>query len=71
MMSRDRKARGRVRGALCAPQPHPLCHPPILTDVAVDALPAREAITVIAANQVFARKSIKARLPFTLIGVCE
>lgn len=38
-------------------------------DVAVDALPAREAITVIAANQVFARKSIKARLPFTLIGV--
>lgn len=40
-------------------------------DLAVDALPAREAITVIAANQVFARKSIKARLPFTLIGVCE
>lgn len=38
-------------------------------DLAVDALPARGAITVIAANQVFARKSIKARLPFTLIGV--
>lgn len=38
-------------------------------EVAVGALPAREAITVIAANQVFARKSIKARFPFTLIGV--
>lgn len=45
--------------------------PPILTDVAVDAHPARDAITVIATNQVFARKSIKARLPFALIGVCE
>lgn len=53
------------------PSPAHLRRPPILTDVAVDALPAREAITVIAANQVFARKSIKARLPFTLIGVCE
>lgn len=49
----------------------PVARPPILTDVAVGALPAREAITVIATNQVFARKSIKARLPFTLIGVCE
>lgn len=39
--------------------------------MAVGALPAREAVTVIATNQVFARKSIKARLPFTLIGVCE
>lgn len=53
------------------PSPTHLRRPPILTDVAVAALPAREAITVIAANQVFARKSIKARLPFTLIGVCE
>lgn len=53
------------------PSPAHLPHPPILTDVTVDTLPAREAITVIAANQVFARKSIKARLPFTLIGVCE
>lgn len=51
-------------------QPHPHHRPPILTDVAVDALPARNAITVIATNQVFARKSIKARLPFTFIGVC-
>lgn len=53
------------------PSPTHLRHPPILTDMAVDALPAREAITVIAANQVFARESIKARLPFALIGVCE
>lgn len=60
---------GRV---LELPQPHPPAScPPILTDMAVDALPARDAITVIATNQVFARKSIKARLPFTLIGVCE
>lgn len=53
------------------PALHPVARPPILTDVAVGALPAREAITVIATNQVFARESIKARLPFTLIGVCE
>lgn len=58
-------------GPSVLPSPAHRRRPPILTDLAVDALPAREAITVIAANQVFARKSIKARLPFTLIGVCE
>lgn len=64
---------GRVTGGPSVfPSPTHLRRcPPILTDVAVGALPAREAITVIAANQVFARKSIKARFPFTLIGVCE
>lgn len=52
------------------PSPPACGPPPVLTDVAVEALPAREAITVIATNQVFARESVKARLPFTLIGVC-
>ena len=66
---------GQRRGSRLGPplpQPcPPAARPPVLTDVAVGALPARDAITVIATNQVFARKSIKARLPFALIGVCE
>lgn len=61
---------GRSRGAREPPAPPAGGLPPILTDVAVAALPARDAITVIATNQVFARKSVKAWLPFALIGVC-
>lgn len=65
-------AEALLRLGLPLPPAPPTCaRPPVLTDVTVGALPARDAITVIATNQVFARKSIKARLPFTLIGVCE
>lgn len=43
----------------------------ILTDVTVLSGPSLKAVTVISTNHVFARVSIYARLPHTLICICE
>lgn len=45
-------------------------HEEILTDVTVLSSPSLKAVTVISTNQIFARVSIFARLPHTLIHVC-
>lgn len=45
-------------------------HEEILTDVTVLSGPSLKAVTVISTNQVFARVSVNARLPHTLIYIC-